>query len=115
MSTIVKRAAASWASTTNSALPIPPFPEMKFVPVNPPERIRALGPLRATVEQTDRVRAETGVDSQIPSAASREALADVKAGRLNRYADEHELFSKLGIKVGKNCSTPGLSGGSPRG
>ena len=101
-STIVKSAAPSSASTTNSAVPMPPLPEMKFVPVNPPERIRALGPLRATVGQTDRVKAETGVDSQIPNAASREALADVKAGRLSRYAEEDELFSMLGIRVGKS-------------
>jgi hypothetical protein len=39
--------------------------------------------------------------SRIPNATTRRAIADVKAGRLTRYADEDELFRKLGIKVGK--------------
>ena len=39
--------------------------------------------------------------SRIPNAATLRALADLKAGRLTRYADADDLFRKLGVKVGK--------------
>ncbi len=40
--------------------------------------------------------------SRIPNAVSRKALADLKAGRVTRYADVDDLFDKLGIKIGKS-------------
>lgn len=39
--------------------------------------------------------------SRIPNAVSRKALADLKAGRVTRYADVDDLFDKLGIKIGE--------------
>ncbi len=40
--------------------------------------------------------------SRIPNAVSRKALADLKAGRVKKYADVDDLFDKLGIKIGKS-------------
>jgi hypothetical protein len=40
-------------------------------------------------------------ESRIPTAETIKALAELRHGKLNRYADEDELFKKLGIKVGK--------------
>ena len=39
--------------------------------------------------------------SRIPNAVSRKALADLKAGRVTRYADVDDLFDKLGITVNR--------------
>jgi hypothetical protein len=36
--------------------------------------------------------------SRVPTAATLRALTELKAGKLNSYADEGELFKKLGIK-----------------
>jgi hypothetical protein len=38
--------------------------------------------------------------TRIPTAATRRALADLKAGRWTRYVDADDLFSKLDIKIG---------------
>lgn len=37
---------------------------------------------------------------RLPAATIR-ALKELKAGKLNRYADADDMFQKLGIKVGK--------------
>jgi guanyl-specific ribonuclease Sa len=39
--------------------------------------------------------------SRLPSATIR-ALKEVEAGKLTRYADEDDLFKKLGIKLGED-------------
>jgi hypothetical protein len=39
--------------------------------------------------------------SRIP-AATIKALNELKAGKLTRYADEDDLFKKLGVKLGKD-------------
>ena len=39
--------------------------------------------------------------SDLP-AATRRALKQLESGELNRYADEDELFEKLGIKLGQD-------------
>ena len=39
--------------------------------------------------------------SRVPNAATLRALADLKAGRLTRYADADDLFRKLGVKAKK--------------
>ncbi len=44
---------------------------------------------------------EKTVSSQEPNAESLEALAELEAGEVTRYADTAEMFKKLGIKVGK--------------
>jgi len=35
-------------------------------------------------------------------AATKRALKELEAGKLNRYADEDDLFQKLGIKLGED-------------
>jgi hypothetical protein len=37
----------------------------------------------------------------IPTASLLKSIAEHKAGNVTRYADEDDLFRKLGIKVGK--------------
>jgi len=37
-----------------------------------------------------------------PTADTLKALEELKAGKLTRYDDEDDLFSKLGIKLGKD-------------
>ena len=39
--------------------------------------------------------------SRVPNAESLEALAELQAGKLTRYADTASMFKKLGIKVAK--------------
>ncbi len=39
--------------------------------------------------------------SRSPNAESRQALAELKSGKLTRYTDTADMFKKLGIKVGK--------------
>ena len=50
---------------------------------------------------SDVLKIRRALKSRIPTAGTLEALAELKAGKLNSYADEGELFKKLGIKVGK--------------
>lgn len=41
------------------------------------------------------------VKLRVPTAATLQALAELKARKGTRYVDEDDLFKKLGIKVGK--------------
>ena len=49
------------------------------------------------VETTDKVSPAQNE----PNAESLEALAELEAGELTRYADTADMFKKLGIKGGK--------------
>jgi hypothetical protein len=45
-------------------------------------------------------RPATKAKNRLPAATIR-ALKELKAGKLNRYADADDMFQKLGIKLGK--------------
>ena len=58
--------------------------------------------------------------SHVPNARTRKALRDADAGKnLTSYADEDDLFRKLGIKLGQESSTMpkgrGMRKAPPRG
>jgi len=54
-----------------------------------------------TKKASTAVNTSRDTESRIPTTSTLRALAELKDGKLNRYADEDDLFRKLGIKVGK--------------
>jgi hypothetical protein len=56
------------------------------------------GPVKQTLTTGKPVRKA----SRIPTDATRRALDDVKTGRVTPYADEDDLFARLGITVEKS-------------
>ena len=63
-----------------------------------------LAKAKATVKKSSAV---SKTSKTMPSraglpAATKRALKELEAGKLNRYADEDDLFQKLGIKLGED-------------
>ena len=60
-----------------------------------PEKAAANGPVAPA-----KMKPATKAKKRLPAATIR-ALKELKAGKLNRYADADDMFQKLGIKLGK--------------
>jgi hypothetical protein len=76
-------------------------PMIRVKPTDPTELNRRARS-RKTAETIELTQGTEGVESRAPNAASRAAIDEIKIGKLKRYADEDELFLKLGIKIGKS-------------